>query len=52
VIDQGYPLWLSQFIRYAFYDWCNRYKLKLLHAEHPKKFNTPELEEDFQQLKG
>lgn len=52
VIDQGYPLWLSQFLGYAFYDWCNWYKLMLLHAEHPEKFNTPELEEDFQQLKA
>ena len=50
VIDQGYPLWLNRFLGFAFYDWCQWYRLRLLHEKRPEDFFTPKLKQSYQEI--
>lgn len=50
VIDQGYPLWLNQFLGFAFYDWCQWYRLRQLHDKRPEDFCTPKLKQAYHEI--
>lgn len=50
VIDQGYPLWLNRFLGFAFYDWCQWYRLRRLYEKRPEDFCTQKLKQSYQEI--
>lgn len=52
VIDEDTPLWLNSFCAFVFLKWCSWHLLRVMHRDNPKKFNTPELEQRYQEIVG
>lgn len=52
VIDEDTPLWLNSFCAFVFLKWHSWHLLRVMHRDNPEKFNTPELEQQYQEIVG
>lgn len=52
VIDEDTPLWLNSFCAFVFLKWRSWHLLRVMHRDNPEKFNTPELEQQYQEIVG
>lgn len=49
-INQDTPLWINMFGANVFLRWRDWHLLRTMYANHPERFNTPELKEEYRNI--